>query len=94
MKASSIAAIRPTGGIGLKMNKTIDMHAHKHAVKSSTFLLGLYGSGTNSSYSREEKGSIDVVIRPCHKLAPSLRPFKGILSVMAMLRQLPLLRLQ
>jgi hypothetical protein len=42
------------------MNKRIDANAHKQAAKISPFLLGLYRSGTNSSYSREEKGWIGV----------------------------------
>lgn len=34
--------------------------------------------------------SVGVASRPLHKLAPSVRPFSGILSVVAMFRQLSL----
>jgi hypothetical protein len=77
MKASSIAATRPTGGIGLKMNKRIDAHAQKHAPKINPFLLGFIGSGTNPSYPREEKGSTDVVNRRLHSKPPFENGFPG-----------------
>ena len=37
------------------------------------------------------EGVLIDVNRPCHKLAPSLRPSKGILSVMAISQQLRLM---
>ena len=77
MKASSIAATRPTGGIGLKMNKRIDAHAQKHAPKINPFLLGFIGFGTNPSYSREEKGSTDVVNRRYTQNHPLRMVFQG-----------------
>jgi len=40
--AKSIAATRPTGGIGLKTNRTADAIAHRLAPMTSTFRLGLH----------------------------------------------------